>query len=658
MSKRETPKKLELASIPFKIEAAAGDGLPRFNLVAYTGGQIKPAGWWDGVVVDLAGIDIQSQQMPLRFAHRGDWMNGVGHTENVSVSNGQLVAAGVVSRDTVTAREVVKAAMNGFPWQASIGGDVLEVEYLAENQTAQVNGVNIAGPMDIVRKLRLYEISIVDLGADPRTTVNIAAEHGSQEGEVIRMSADTNNNAATAGDQTPAPVAVTSVPAATPVVDPGVAQVRAAQAAETTRIGNVRRICAGHHVEIEARAISEGWDADKTELEVMRASRPKVAPVAGSGEVNLSPRVLECAIAQAVRLPSTGKDFDAATLQAAHSRFKGRIGLQELLLEAAASNGYSGRSFRQDPRAVLHAAFSSRDIAGVLSNIVNKSLLAGWMSVEMAWREVAAIGSVSDFKEIASYRLTAASQYKQVAPDGEIKHGSLGDLTYSNKADTYGLMLSVTRQDMINDDLNALSNIPRMLGRGGALKVNDVFWTEFLDNAAFFTSGNANYITGATAGDTTESRLAIDGLTRAERTLMDQTDTEGKPLGIRPEILLVPTRLKVPAMQLYNSTEIRNTTASTKEPTGNPHAGMFRPVVSSYLGNATYTGYSTLAWYLLANPADLATIEVVFLNGQESPTVESADADFNVLGIQFRGYHDFGVRLQEYRAGVKAKGEA
>ena len=40
-------------------------------------------------------------------------------------------------------------------------------------------------------------------------------------------------------------------------------------------------------------------------------------------------------------------------------------------------------------------------------------------------------------------------------------------------------------------------------------------------------------------------------------------------------------------------------------------------------------------------------IEVAFLNGQESPTIETADADFNMLGIQMRGYHDFGVNLQE-----------
>ena len=76
------------------------------------------------------------------------------------------------------------------------------------------------------------------------------------------------------------------------------------------------------------------------------------------------------------------------------------------------------------------------------------------------------------------------------------------------------------------------------------------------------------------------------------------------------------------------------------------------------LSNAAYTGYSALAWYLLADPAILATAAMCFLNGQQSPTIESADADFNTLEIQLRGYHDFGVAMTEYRAGVKSKGEA
>jgi hypothetical protein len=51
-------------------------------------------------------------------------------------------------------------------------------------------------------------------------------------------------------------------------------------------------------------------------------------------------------------------------------------------------------------------------------------------------------------------------------------------------------------------------------------------------------------------------------------------------------------------------------------------------------------------------------IEVAFLNGQEAPTIETAEADFNVLGVQMRGYHDFGASLQDTRAAIKSKGEA
>jgi hypothetical protein len=211
-------------------------------------------------------------------------------------------------------------------------------------------------------------------------------------------------------------------------------------------------------------------------------------------------------------------------------------------------------------------------------------------------------------------------------------------------------MFAVTRQDIINDDLGALTALPQRIGRGAALKLNKVFWGAFLDNSAFFTAPNGSLKTGA------GTALGIDSLTQAEQAFLDQTDPDGQPLGIAPSILLVPTALNARAAALMNSTEMRDTTASTKFPTVNPHAGKFTSVYSAYLSNATLTGNSSTAWYLLADPMTLATIEVAFLNGVETPTVETADADFNLLGIQMRGFHDFGVSKQEYRGGVKMAG--
>jgi len=194
--------------------------------------------------------------------------------------------------------------------------------------------------------------------------------------------------------------------------------------------------------------------------------------------------------------------------------------------------------------------------------------------------------------------------------------------------------------------------VPRKLGRGSGLKINDVFWTTFMNNSAFFAAANNNYLEGA------DTVLSIDGLTKAEVAFMDQVDTDGKPIGIMPAIALVPTALSAIGTQLYKSMELRDTTSSTKYPVANPHQGKFRVEVSRYLSNSKYTGYSSKAWYLLADPNDLPVIEVAFLNGQESPTIETADADFNVLGVQMRGYHDFGCALQDPRGGTKSKGEA
>ena len=70
-----------------------------------------------------------------------------------------------------------------------------------------------------------------------------------------------------------------------------------------------------------------------------------------------------------------------------------------------------------------------------------------------------------------------------------------------------------------------------------------------------------------------------------------------------------------------------------------------------------FTGNSAKAWYLLRSPSILAPVVVSFLDGIQTPTVDMADADSNQLGVQFRGYHDFGVDFAARRAGSKSTGE-
>jgi serine/threonine protein kinase len=100
-------------------------------------------------------------------------------------------------------------------------------------------------------------------------------------------------------------------------------------------------------------------------------------------------------------------------------------------------------------------------------------------------------------------------------------------------------------------------------------------------------------------------------------------------------VLLVPPELELTAAELMTSNFLisGNTTAA---PSANVLQGRYRVVVSNYLTSAT-------TWWLLADGADLPAMDVVFLNGQQAPTVENVMPDADKLGVTVRGYMDFGV---------------
>ncbi|MBS3821026.1 MAG: Mu-like prophage major head subunit gpT family protein, partial [Phycisphaerae bacterium] len=411
----------------------------------------------------------------------------------------------------------------------------------------------------------------------------------------------------------------------------------------------------GKHPDIEAKAIEEGWDESRTELHVLRASRPQV-PAVSTQPRNTSPQVFEAVALMASGLPNSRIEANYAepVLEAA-DKLRG-VGIQEF---CELASGQRLPRFRRDASGWLQAAFSTTSLPGILSNIANKMLLEGYNYVEDAWRNISKIASVNDFKEHTRYRMTGSFQFQQVGPDGELKHGQLGEQSFRQKADTHGIMFALTRQMIINDDMGAFTDIPRQIGMGAAEAIADAVWGLWLSNPvqsdgkAFFHADHKNYLAGA------DTALTVDGLKDAEVAFGKQTKPNGKPLGIRPSLLLVPTALKVPAEMLMKSIQLNETTTANKaKPSANPHVGKFDVVSSVYLSNATFPNASDKAWYLLADPNRLPAIEVAFLNGVDRPTVEKTDADFNTLGVMFRGYIDFGVKEQDHRGGLKMKGEA
>jgi hypothetical protein len=303
-------------------------------------------------------------------------------------------------------------------------------------------------------------------------------------------------------------------------------------------------------------------------------------------------------------------------------------------------------AFELSPRA---GGLSTVSIPGVLSNIATKFALVAFDGANVTWPLFCRKTSTTDFKQFESVRLSlTGGRLKQLAPGGFISHHTLDDATVPNQVATYAGMLALDRTMIVNDDLSLLSTIPAAFGRNGAVTLERKVYEVLLDNSSFFAAGNANVSTGA------GSALALAGLNAAMRIFTLQTDPNGDPVMLVPAVLLAPPTLYATARTLMNSATVIDATGQETE--GNPWVGLATPATSAYMEDAALTGNSSAAWYLLSGPGDFAVVEVAFLNSREAPVIETASLDFNQLGVQFRGFFDFGVAQFEPKGGVRSAG--
>ncbi|MBX3751876.1 MAG: hypothetical protein KF897_17495, partial [Opitutaceae bacterium] len=369
---------------------ASAPALRRFSMTAYTGGPMMLAGWPHPVVVDLAGLQVAgggAKSRPILKDHNRSLI--VGHTDAVRIEGSQLLVSGVISGAGPVAREIVESSRNGFPWQASLGAMAQPggMEFIAKGKKAVANGREFEGPVHIARRSVLGEVSFVALGADDNTTASVAAAAIKEDDMTFdQWLAAKGFDSATLSDAQKASLQAmfdneqkaAAVTAAATGTDPGeggdtevpphVASIRAETAAETTRIAEVRRVCAvggGKHAEIEAKAIAEGWDVNKTELAVLRADRPALhlGGVRPDAEPAQAGRAIEAALCLSAGIPeeTVGKWYDQRTMNAAVSGTLSGAGIHSALAYVIEAAGGSARMRRVD-NEFIQTAFEANNL--------------------------------------------------------------------------------------------------------------------------------------------------------------------------------------------------------------------------------------------------------------------------------------------------------
>lgn len=309
-------------------------------------------------------------------------------------------------------------------------------------------------------------------------------------------------------------------------------------------------------------------------------------------------------------------------------------------------------------RKVL-ATMTSSDFPQLLSVNAGKVLRSAYDSFPNTWQMWCLAGEVSDFKVAPRIQLGSFNSLETIPEAGEYKYGSLGEDYENAQAVTKGKAIALTRQMIVNDDLGGFNRRVRLMGRAAARTVNG-------DAYAYLTSGSSNH--GPTSADTgqyfnatavttagghanltgpgTAMSVAAFGVGRvAMRKQKDKSlrDT----LNIQPSVLVVPVGKEDLAKQLITS---ESDAAASNSRVANIYRNAFTVVSDPYLD-----GISATAWYLFANPADVAAFEVVFLDGNQAPFVDEA-VDFDTDAMKFKVRLDYGVAIGDWRAAYKNVG--
>ena len=279
----------------------------------------------------------------------------------------------------------------------------------------------------------------------------------------------------------------------------------------------------------------------------------------------------------------------------------------------------------------LKAAFSSADIPNVLSNVAQKFALAGFGAVGESWRDISRAVAVNNFKAVKGVRLVLGGLLESVGKGGELKHVDLSDEAREVQAATKGSIVGITREDLINDDLDVLATIPERFGQMAGRTINkDVF-------------GSLS-TTGSDYGANTTGALNLDNLAAAYALAMGIKDENGNPLGALPDRILCAPANYLLAKAIYQSEHIVN--GSGKSPRDNVMRNILEPVTSPFLSGTAYWLFN----------ATFPLVDVAFLNGVQTPTVETAEANFSRLGIEMRCFYDYGVGAGDVKAALYSTG--
>ncbi len=456
----------------------------------------------------------------------------------------------------------------------------------------------------------------------------------------------------------PAPAAPIATPAAPPAAAAAPALVVDANAAVATAMAALR----DRNAEIVAMATPHlGTPAVRAYVDqVVAAADPTVTagvvgqqilalmaqgrgPLNGGGHVVAGADerdILRTAMASAIDSRAGGSQAEGA------NQFRG-FTMFELARACAERAGVNTRGM--DRMDIVAASFthSSSDFPLLLGDTARKALKRGYEETPEVFGLFTRAVTLTDFKPTSLAGLGRFSNLDLIPENGEYKSGKFNESGSSLKLATYGKMFGISRQAIINDDLNALSDVPRKMGQAAKRTVGNAVFAlltgnpVLADGIALFHASHNNLVGTGSVLSTT----SVDGV----RVLMaTQKDTDGNVVRVPLKYLVVPVGLGGAARTVLESQFEVSTTRNNSTP--NIVRNSFEVIEDPRLDAASAT-----AWYGVADPAMFDGIVVGYLDGKQEPYLEAKEG-WNVDGTQWKVRMDAAAAVADHIALSKNPG--
>lgn len=639
------------------------------ELVWSTGARVARRDWWTGkrfdeeLSLDAGHCDLARLNggAPLLNTH-GQWdLSGViGVVERAWIDKGEGRALVRFS-----AREDVdpffRDVTAGIIRNVSVGYVVRKFEITEEE-----------GKVPVYRAVdwEPTELSMVPVGADasagtrarPNDPTTFPCEFVNRAPAHITETPMKKENQTEAGGAPADETTRTPPPAPAPAnADPAPAQPSAADAAagERKRVLDIQ--AAGRALNVDQTAVDKAV-ADGTSVDAARAlfidavaaraqpgpTQPHVTfPLGGQEETDTRRSLMQNALLHRYQ-PGQFKLEDGAR------QYRG-LSLIEMAKEALEANGVKTRGLvpAQVSQLALNmdragGMMSTSDFPLILANTANKVLRAAYEMSPGVYQRFCRRATARDFKPMTRLQFGEAPELKKVVEGGEIKHGTIGEGKETYALATYARIVAITRQTIINDDLDAFTRVPSMYGQAAADLESDTVMGLITANASM--GDNVALFHAATHGNLAGSGavISVASVGAGRAAMRKQKALDGKiRISVRPKFLLVPAAIETAAEQFVHTVIVAVTDA-----TANPFKGTLEVLADPRLDDNSAT-----AWYLIADPMQIDTIEYAYLEGQEGVFIESR-LGWEVDGLEIKARLDFGAKPIDWRGMYKNPGAA